>query len=105
RFVHGMSGEQFALPAAVERLREIRRTPRDGRLIVISACDPLNLSGILTAEERIRAVGATRIAYRDGVAISALEGDYVRPLVEVEQTVALEVASALVGRRVPVASG
>src|SRR6185436_4900763 len=31
RFVAGMSGEQFALPAAVQRLREIRRTPPNGR--------------------------------------------------------------------------
>ena len=30
RFVSGMSGEQFALPDAVKRLREIRRTPPDG---------------------------------------------------------------------------
>ena len=29
RFVSGMSGEQFALPEAVERLREMRRTPAD----------------------------------------------------------------------------
>ena len=28
RFVTGMSGEQFALPEAVERLREIRRSGR-----------------------------------------------------------------------------
>src|SRR5207247_2349239 len=84
RFVTGMSGEQFALPDAVERLREIRRTPRGGKLIVISASDPLNLTGILTADERVRAIPPTRIAYRDGVAVSALEGDYVRPLAELD---------------------
>ena len=33
RFVSGMSGEQFALPEAVERLREVRKSKRDGRLI------------------------------------------------------------------------
>ena len=32
RFVSGMSGEQFAMPEAIERLREVRRTPGDGRL-------------------------------------------------------------------------
>ena len=52
RFVHGFVGEQFALPDAVERLREIRRTPSDGRLIAISAADPLNLTGIVTVGER-----------------------------------------------------
>src|SRR5262249_47117545 len=66
RFVTGVSGEQFALPDAVERLREVRRSGRDGRLITISAADPLNLTGVLTAGDRIRAVTRTRIVYRDG---------------------------------------
>src|SRR5262249_54448903 len=30
RFVSGMSGEQFALPEAVERLREVRKSKRNG---------------------------------------------------------------------------
>jgi ATP-dependent helicase Lhr and Lhr-like helicase len=101
RFVAGMSGEQFALPEAVERLREIRRTSHDGRLITISAADPLNLTGILTTDDRIRTIAATRIAYRDGVALAAMEGDYVRPLAEIDPAAARDVASALAGRRVP----
>ena len=101
RFVHGMSGEQFALPEAIERMREIRRQPHDHTLVVLSAADPLNLTGIITADERIRAIAATRIAYRDGVAVSVMEGDYVRPLVESTP----EIAAALAGRRVPVAQG
>lgn len=56
RFVSGMSGEQFALAEAVDRLREVRREGPDGRLIVISAADPLNLAGILTSGERVRAI-------------------------------------------------
>ncbi|MGZ4809795.1 MAG: Lhr family helicase, partial [Thermoanaerobaculia bacterium] len=105
RFVNGVSGEQFALPRAVERLRETRRSGRDGQIITISASDPLNLTGILTNGERVRAIAATRIAWRDGIAISAMEGDYLRPLVEIDETVAFEAASMLAGRRVPVASG
>ncbi len=80
RFVTGMSGEQFALPEAVERLREVRRTPKDGRLITISAADPLNLAGILDSGDRVRTITAHRIVYRDGIALAALEGDYMRPL-------------------------
>jgi ATP-dependent Lhr-like helicase len=105
RFVNGMSGEQFALPQAVERLREARREQSAGRLTVISAADPLNLTGIIDSGERIRATPGTRIAYRDGVAVSAMEGDYLRPLAEMDATLAMEAASALAGRRVPVASG
>jgi ATP-dependent Lhr-like helicase len=105
RFVRGMSGEQFALPEAIERLREIRRDRVDGRLIIISAADPLNLTGIITEDERIRAVAGTRIAYRDGIAVSVMEGEYVRPLVDLDTINATTVATALAGRRVPVGSG
>jgi ATP-dependent Lhr-like helicase len=103
RFVTGMSGEQFALPEAVERLREVRRTNHDQVLHVISAADPLNLTGILTSGERVRAVAGTRIAYRDGVAVSVMEGDYLRPLDDSGSD--LTVAAALAGRRVAVGSG
>ncbi len=102
RFVNGMSGEQFALPEAVERIREMRREGDDGKLIVISAADPLNLLGILTSGERIRATVSTRIAYRNGVAVSAMEGDYLRPLAEEDDE---EVATALAGRKVAVTRG
>ena len=103
RFVTGMSGEQFARPEAVERLREMRREGDDGKLIVISAADPLNLIGILTTGERIRATPSTRIAYRSGVALSAMEGDYLRPLAGDEED--RDVAAALAGRKVAVTRG
>jgi len=101
RFVTGVSGEQFALPEAVETMREIRRTQPDGKVIVISAADPLNLIGILTSGDRVRAIPQTRIAYRDGLAISYMEGDFLRPIAESDP----EVAAALAERRVPVTSG
>lgn len=70
RFVSGMSGEQFALADAVDRLREIRRTPPDDQVLVISAADPLNLAGIITAGDRVRAVAGTRVAYQNGVPVA-----------------------------------
>jgi ATP-dependent Lhr-like helicase len=78
RFVSGMSGEQFALPRAVERLREVRKTAADGRLLAISAADPLNLSGIITSGERIRPFPRTRVLYRDGVVVDARAADLAR---------------------------
>jgi ATP-dependent Lhr-like helicase len=101
RFVAGMSGEQFATPEAVERLREIRRTPASGRLLSISAADPLNLTGIVNPGPRVRASTANRIVYRDGVPLAAMEGDYVRPLADIPSEVSREIATALAGRRVP----
>jgi ATP-dependent helicase Lhr and Lhr-like helicase len=105
RFVTGMSGEQFALSDAVDRLRELRRSGADETLITISAADPLNLSGIITGGERLRAAAGNRIVYRNGVPLAALEGDMLRTLTEVDPSIAADVAAAAAGRRVPVLSG
>ena len=105
RFVTGVSGEQFALPDAVDRLREVRRTPADDALVTISAADPLNFVGILTDGERIRTATSGRIVYHRGVAVSALEGDMLRTLQPVDAHLASDVAAAAAGRRVPVLSG
>jgi len=78
RFVSGMSGEQFALPEAVAQLRAIRRQKTSGRLIAVGAADPLNLTGIVTPGERIAAVARSRVLYRDGVPVLALEGGEVK---------------------------
>jgi ATP-dependent helicase Lhr and Lhr-like helicase len=105
RFVTGVSGEQFALPDAVERLREVRRTQPDDTLITISAADPLNLAGILTDGERIRLSTSGRVVYHKGIAVAALEGDLLRTLAAVEPDIAERAAAAAAGRRVPVLSG
>ena len=105
RFVTGVSGEQYALADAVERLREIRRTPADDRLVTISAADPLNLTGIVTPGDRLRTVAANRIVYLRGVPVSAMEGDMLRVLAPVDAALASAVADAAAGRRVPVVSG
>ena len=75
-----MSGEQYALSDAVSSMRAIRRQDAKGDLVSLSAADPLNLTGILAGDDRVRAVTSTRIVYRDGVALAALEGDYLRRL-------------------------
>jgi ATP-dependent Lhr-like helicase len=105
RFVSGMSGEQFALPDAVDRLRELRRSGPDDTLTTISAADPLNLTGIITAGERLRTAAGNRIVYRNGVPVAALEGDMLRTFGDVDPSIAADVAAAAAGRRVPVLSG
>jgi len=99
RFVSGMSGEQFAMARAVERLREVRRTPADGRLITISTADPLNLTGIVTSGDRIRAAARNRVAYRDGVPIAVVEGGIIRTLATIDTAALHEVSIALRTRR------
>ena len=67
RFAQAFSGEQFALPEAVEALRAVRKLPKEGERVSLSACDPLNLAGILTPGARIPAQPQNRVTYLDGV--------------------------------------
>ncbi len=80
RFVSGFVGEQFALPEAADALRRWRNREPDGRLVVVSACDPLNLAGVLTPGPRVPSVPGNRLAYRDGVPVAAMEGSEFVPL-------------------------
>ena len=77
RFVSGFIGEQFALPEAVDALRSHRNRGASGQCVVVSACDPLNLAGILTPGERVPAVLGNRVVFRDGVPICSLESGNV----------------------------
>ena len=85
RFVAGFTGEQYALPEAVETLRRIRRAPTDDTVIVVSAADPLNLTGIVSLGARIPTTASTRIAYRDGVPIATLTGNRSVDWLETQQ--------------------
>ncbi len=66
-FVSGLSGEQYALPAAADDLRRVRGTKRSGERVSVYATDPLNLTGILTPGPRVPSAGTTRITFIDGV--------------------------------------
>ena len=105
RFVSGMSGEQYALPDAVDRLREVRRSGPDDAFVTITAADPLNLTGVITPGDRIRAAAGNRIVYRNGVPLVAMEGDMLRTLADAAPDVASDAAAIAAGRRVPVSSG
>jgi ATP-dependent Lhr-like helicase len=98
RFVSGMPGEQFAMPEAVERMREVRRSGPDGRLVTVSTADPLNLAGIVTPGDRIRAATRNTLVYRDGVPLAVMEGDAVRALAPIDAPTAAGISRA-VGRR------
>ncbi len=78
RFVDGFTGEQFALPEAVEGLRAIRRA-RDGReVMVVAAADPLNLVGILTPGGRVSPVSNQAVLYVDGAPVEVGEAHRLR---------------------------
>jgi ATP-dependent Lhr-like helicase len=100
RFVEGVWGEQFALPEVIGSLRAIRRTPKDGKLISISAADPLNLTGIVTPGKRVSSLFNNRIIYRDGVPVAIKEGKEVRFLTEVDRREKWNIQSALIQRKI-----
>ncbi|MGH7571322.1 MAG: Lhr family helicase [Gemmatimonadota bacterium] len=105
RFVQGMAGEQFALPEAVERLRAVRRKEPDGRLLAVSAGDPLNLAGILTPGERVAALPGNRVVYKDGVPVAAKEGRATRALRDAASDAERREVERLLVVRAAVASG
>jgi ATP-dependent Lhr-like helicase len=67
RFVAGFSGEQYALPAAIEQLAQVRRAPRTGERVVVNATDPLNLAGVVVPGPGITAVRTREVVYVDGL--------------------------------------
>jgi ATP-dependent Lhr-like helicase len=83
RFVSGFTGEQFALPEAVESLRAMRRvkgqTAASAQEIRLSAADPLNLVGIILPGLRVPAVPSNYLVFRDGLPVrSGAERDRER---------------------------
>ena len=74
RFVTGFTGEQFALPGAVDALRQTRKLPRRGESVRLSAADPLNLLGIVVPGARVPALRGHAVVYRDGLAVESAAG-------------------------------
>lgn len=70
RFVTGFVGEQYALPGAVDALRRTRKMERLGEVVRISACDPLNLVGIITPGPKVPSVRGGEVIFRDGLPVT-----------------------------------
>ncbi|MSR15017.1 MAG: DEAD/DEAH box helicase [Gammaproteobacteria bacterium] len=97
RFVVGFSGEQFALPEAIESVRRHRESQPQRQLAIISATDPLNLIGIITPGVRIPAVHGTRIAIADGEAVAVRLGSEIRFLKSLSSEAEIRVRTAFLG--------
>ena len=64
RFITGVAGEQYALPSAVEQLRAARDDESgEPQMVVVSAADPLNLSGRITDTPRVPAKRTAAVAW------------------------------------------
>jgi ATP-dependent Lhr-like helicase len=82
RFVSGPSGEQYALPAAVEQLAYARKLSRTGERVTVNATDPVNLVGVILPGAAVPAVRTNRIVYVDGVPAGEAGGPDPSALVE-----------------------
>lgn len=88
-FIRELSGVQFALPEAVERLRAARSSP-DRPLHLICACDPANPYGaVLTMPEstRMSRLPSTFLVLEGGLPVLLVEsyGRRLEPLVSMEK--------------------
>ncbi len=95
RFVAGFSGEQFALPEAIGKLREVSRAPPAGETVSLSGADPLNLVGILTPGTKLPALAGNRLLYQDGIPTALLAGGAVEFLTALDSGRQWELQNAL----------
>lgn len=93
RFVSGFTGEQFALPEALEALRAVRKKASaspNGQELRVSATDPLNLVGIILPGSRIPAVPWNFVVFKDGEFVRAVLGRESRVFTPDEPAAVLE---------------
>ena len=77
RFVSGFTGEQFALPEAVEGLRLMRKKSLSAGTeheLKISATDPLNLAGLILPGPRVPAVPTNFLVFKKGALVRTVIG-------------------------------
>ncbi len=75
RFVSGFVGEQFALSEAVESLRALRKNGGGtAQEVKVSACDPLNLAGIILPGPRVPALATNFLLFKEGTVTRVVLG-------------------------------
>ena len=74
RFVAGFSGEQFALPEALDTLYRVANRPPEGVTVRLSAADPLNLTGSILGPARLPALIGRELTLIDGSPVGIDDG-------------------------------
>lgn len=70
------------MPEALEELRHVRRSQRNGQVVRLCAADPLNLSGVVLPGKRVPALRTNSIVFQDGLIVR--EGDSAVPTTKTE---------------------
>jgi ATP-dependent Lhr-like helicase len=94
-------GEQYALPEAITVIRSLKREKRRGELVSVSACDPVNLVGVVTPGRRIPAIPGNRILFRDGEPVARYEGKSVHFEKKLDAEMAWAFEKSLIRKHVP----
>ncbi len=83
RFVSGFTGEQFALPEALESLRELRRRDLSQRpALTFAAADPMNLIGAIIPGGRVASVPGKTVTYPMAAQETSAAEETVTPVAE-----------------------
>jgi ATP-dependent Lhr-like helicase len=101
RFIGQVGGEQFALESAVSRLRDLRDAGNSSEWALISAADPLNLTGVLPAAARIPGVHKNSLVLQNGRCVAAKIAGRIEFFAEVDPAQQVLMRKSLqIGRRV-----
>ncbi len=101
-FVEGLSGMQFALPGAVDRLREVRTTAPAEGIVLLNACDPANPYGngidLPFAGARNVRTPSTYCTFAGGtpILLAELHGERLYVAAEVDRDVVIDAVRALI---------
>ena len=96
RFVDGFSGEQFALPEALGLLRQPNDAGGQPTFTVISACDPLNLGGLITPGVKTPSVSSNKILLENGLPVARIIGEELQEFANISSAASHEARRQLV---------
>jgi ATP-dependent helicase Lhr and Lhr-like helicase len=100
RFIAGVGGEQFAVETAVSRLRDLRDGETSRAWSLISAADPLNLSGVILPGPRVPAMHKNALVLQGGRCIAAKVAGRIEFLADIDSAEQLLIRKSLqVGRK------
>jgi ATP-dependent Lhr-like helicase len=104
RFVSQVAGEQYALPDAVDKLRQVRNESADDAWLVLSAADPVNLFGTVVPGPRIAATHRNALIVRGGRLVASRQAGVVEFYESVDEATQWTMRRAMTTGKLPASS-